>query len=255
MPRLLKLRGSNSNMADKKTVETQPTENADALDKARGFWENYSRIIIYVGVAIIVLIGGWFAYQNLVVAPKEEQAAELIFPAENLFDKMATAGFSKDSVNIVLNGGDLEGKKITGLLKIISQSGGTPAGNRAKYLAGASYLHINEYAKAIKYLEDFDGNGASQVESNAYMMLGHANAELDKKEAALKNYKKAASVNDKDEFFASNALLVAASYADAIGNSKEAINLYQQVKKNYPMSTAVQNGEVDKNLAKLGILE
>lgn len=242
-------------MADKKTVETLPTENVDTLDRAKGFWEKNSRPIIYVGVAIIVLIAGWFAYQNFVVTPKEEQAAEMLFPAENLFDKMATTGFSKDSVNIVLNGGDLEGQKITGLLKMISQYGGTSAGNRAKYIAGASYLHINEYAKAIKYLEDFDGNGASQVESNAYMMLGHANAELNKKDEALSNYKKAASVNDKDEFFASNALLVAASYADAIGNSKEAIDLFQQIKKDYPSSTAVQNGDVDKNLAKLGILE
>lgn len=242
-------------MADKKTVETLPTENVDTLDRAKGFWEKNSKPIIYVGVAIIVLIAGWFAYQNFVVTPKEEQAAEMLFPAENLFDKMATTGFSKDSVNIVLNGGDLEGQKITGLLKMISQYGGTSAGNRAKYIAGASYLHINEYAKAIKYLEDFDGNGASQVESNAYMMLGHANAELNKKDEALSNYKKAASVNDKDEFFASNALLVAASYADAIGNSKEAIDLFQQIKKDYPSSTAVQNGDVDKNLAKLGILE
>jgi TolA-binding protein len=122
-------------------------------------------------------------------------------------------------------------------------------------MVGASYLHISEFEKAIKYLSDFDGNGASQVQSKAYLLLGHAYAEQKKTTEALSNYKKAASVNEKDEFFAADALLTAAAYADATGNSKEAISLYEEVKDKYPTNTAVQNGEVDKNLAKLGVIK
>ena len=73
-------------------------------------------------------------------------------------------------------------------------NGGTAAGNRANYMVGASYLHIGEFAKAIQYLEDFDGNGASQVQSKAYLLMGHAYAEQKKTSEALSNYKKAASV-------------------------------------------------------------
>lgn len=244
-------------MSEKKEIEVTPVmaEPVETIDKVKGFWEQYSKPIIYVGSAIIVLVLSWYAYQNLVVEPKEQKASELIFPAENIFEKMATGGFSQDSVNIVLNGGDLQGKKVTGLLKIIKEYGGTDAGNRAKYMTGASYLHIKQFDKAVKYLADFDGKGASQVQSKAYILLGHAYAEQNKKDEALENYKKAGTVNSKDEFFAADALLLAGSYADAIGKTKEAIDLYKEVKEKYPANVAVQNGEVDKILAKLGVIE
>ena len=244
-------------MLDKQVTEptAKTVTTVEPLERARGFWDNYSKQIIYIGSAIIILIAAWYAYKNFVVAPKEVQASELIFPAENLFAKMASGGFSKDSVNIALNGGELDGKKVTGLLKIVSQYGGTAAGNRANYMVGASYLHIGEFAKAIQYLEDFDGNGASQVQSKAYLLIGHAYADQKKTSDALSNYKKAASVNGEDEFIASDALLTAAAYAESIGDTKEAISLYKEVTEKYPSNIAVQNGEVEKNLARLGEVE
>jgi len=237
-------------MADKNTTTT--AEQPDVVIKAKGFWDKYSKPIIYVGSAIILLIGGWYAYQNFIVAPKEKKASELIFPAENLFDKMASANFNKDSVNIVLNGGSLEGNKVTGLLSIISGYGGTKSGNRAKFMTGASYLQINEYDKAIKYLKDFDGKGADQVQSKAYILLGHAYAEKKSTDEALSYYKKAATVNSKDESITPYALLMAASYADATGKSKEAIDLYKELKEKFPTNTAVVYGDVEKHLARLG---
>ncbi len=244
-------------MLEKNVIEptTKPVVSVEPLDKAKGFWENYSKQIVYIGSAIIILIAAWYLYKNFVVAPKEAKASELIFPAENLFAKMASGNFSKDSVNIALNGGDLNGKKVTGLLKIASQYGGTAAGNRANYMIGASYLHIGEFAKALTYLQDFDGNGATQVQSKAYLLMGHAYAEQKKTSEALTNYKKAASVNSKDEFFAADALLTAAAYAESIGDTKEAISLYKEVTEKYPSNIGVQNGEIEKNLARLGEFE
>jgi TolA-binding protein len=248
-------------MSEKKLTEVAEVvtkaapEYVEPIDRVKGFWDKFSKPIIYVGSALILLIGGWYAYNAFIVAPKEEKAGELIFPAENLFAKMASTGFGKDSVNIALNGGELEGKKITGLLKIVNQYGGTSAGNRAKYMAGASYLHIKEFDKAIKYLSDFDGKGAWQVQSKAYVLMGHAYAEQKKTSDALNYYKKAASANEKDEAFSADALIMAAGYAESTGNAKEAISLYKKVKEKYPASQSVQNGEVDKNLAKLGEIE
>jgi TolA-binding protein len=240
-------------MAETKVTETT-VETTESVQHSKGFWDRYSKPIIYVGSAIILLIGAWYGYKKFIVEPKEREANELVFAAENLFDKMASVGFNKDTVNIVINGGELDGQKVTGVLKVISNFGSTAAGDRAKYMAGASYLHIKEFDKAIKYLKDFDGNGATQVQSKAYIMLGHAYAEQKKTADALSAYKKAASVNDKDEFFAADALLVAAAYAGATGDNKEAISLYEQVKQKYPSNIAVQNGDVDKNLARLGVV-
>ncbi|MEO7444047.1 MAG: tetratricopeptide repeat protein [Ferruginibacter sp.] len=234
---------------------TTQTEQYDAVHKARGFWNNYSKPIIYIGSAIILLIAAWFGYQNFVKAPKEQKSAELIFPAENLFDKMSTTGFSKDSVNIILNGGDVQGNKVTGLLSIIKNYSGTPAANRANYMTGAAYLHLQDFDKAIKYLKEFDGNGATQVQNRAYIMLGHAYAEQKKTSEALDYYKKAASLNEKDEAFTADALLIAATYAEETGKPKDAIDLLKKLKDNYPNSISVQNGEIDKYLAKLGEFE
>jgi tetratricopeptide (TPR) repeat protein len=243
-------------MAEKKVTTTKTTESTDAvINRARGFWAEYSKPIIYIGSAIILLIGGWYGYKYFIQAPKEEKANQAIFPAEALFDKMAAGGFNKDSSVIVLNGGNNDGVAVTGLLKVINNFDGTKAANRAEYMAGATYLHLKEFDKAIKYLKAFDADGAHQVKSKAYIMLGHAYAEQNKTAEALDYYKKAAAVNTKDEGTTADALFVAASYADATGNQKEAVTLYQQLKNDYPNATAVKSGDIDKYLARLGILK
>jgi len=241
-------------MADKRKITVADETDLTVL-RAKSFWDKNSKLISYVGSAIIIVIVGWYGYLNLVKNPNEKAAAKMIFPAENLFGKMASTGFNKDSVNIVLNGGILEGSNVPGLLKLINKYGGTESGNRAKYIAGACYLHIKEFDKAIKYLNEFDSHGANQIESRAYVMLGHAYAEKNKNTDALNYYKKAAEVNEKDEVMSAEALLTAAAFADATGNSNEAINLYQKLKEKYPSNSTVRSGEVDKYLAKLGILK
>ncbi len=239
-------------MAETKEVTTPTQETNEVLQKAKGFWASNSKTVIYAGTALILLLGGWFGYQKLVKEPKELKANETVFLAESVFDKMASGSFSKDSVNIVLNGGTLDGSSITGLLKVISNYGGTQAANRSRYMAGACYLHIKEFDKAIKYLKEFDGNGAGQVQSKAYVMLGHAYAEKKQTGEAFDYYKKAASVNEKDEAVTPDAMMLAASYAESIGKSKEAVELYKGLKEKFPAYIAVSNGEVDKLLARLG---
>ena len=156
---------------------------------------------------------------------------------------------------MVLNGWVSGNTQIPGMLKIMNNYSGTDVANRAAYIAGASYLHIKDFDKAIQYLKKFDANGASQVKSKADMMLGHAYAEQKKTDDALSYYKKAATdVSDKDDALAGDAWFIAASYADAIGNTKEAIDLYQKLKDNYPNYSAVQGGDVDKHLARLGVI-
>ncbi len=137
-------------------------------------------------------------------------------------------------------------------VKVISNYGGTRAGNRANYIAGATYLHLKEFDKAIRFLKDFDGNGASQVQSRAFLMIGHAYAEQNKQGDALEYYKKAANVNRKDEGITADALYMAATYADATGKNDEAKKLFNELKNDFPLYNSVRSGEVDKYLARLG---
>ena len=227
-------------------------EAADVVERAKGFWAAYSKHIIIVGTAVIVLLGGYLGYKYFVVIPNEKTANDLIFPAEKLFGKLAaTSSYNKDTVNMILNGDKANG--VTGLLKIAGSYGGTKSGNRAEYMIGACYLQLKQFDKAIKHLKEFDGNGATQIQSKAYILLGHAYAEEKKTDDALDYYKKAGSISDLDEGMASEAMFIAGRYADALGKSKEALEIFQNLKDKYPASQHVSTGEVDKYLASLGV--
>ena len=231
-------------------IEPIVTEDRNVLLE---FWNKNKKIISSLLLGIVVGVCAFFAYKKFIKEPKELEAAEMAFPAEKLFAAMASGNFSKDTTKLVLDGGILEGAKVTGFLKIIDKFGGTNAGNRATYFAGATYLHNGEFEKAIKYLKDFSSNGAYQTEIKKYTMLGHAYSELKKDNEALESYKKAANVNKKDENFTADALMVAGAFAEKIGKNKEAIEFYTEARDEYPNFGAVQNGDVDKYLAKLGV--
>jgi len=238
-------------MADKQ-VKAEQSDADVVVAKAKGFWAEYSKKIIIIGSVLIVLLGGYLGYKYLVKIPNENKANDLVFPAEKLFGLMASSSsYNKDTVNMVLNGDKAAG--VTGLLKIASSYGGTKAGNRAQYMIGACYLNLKQFDKAISHLKDFDGNGATQVQSKAYVLLGHAYAEQKKTDDALDYYKKAGNISDLDEGMASEALFLAGRYAEAMGKTKEATELFQELKDKYPASQRVSSGDVDKYLASLGV--
>jgi len=224
-------------------------DELEVVEKAKDFWFKYSKPVTYIATAIILVFGGWYLYKNFVVLPQQEKANDMIFPAENLFDKMAQEGFNKDSIGLVLNGSD----GITGVLKIANNYGSTPAGNRAKIIAGACYLHSGDFNNAVKYLSDVSSTKATQVQTTVYSMLGDAYSELKNSDEALSYYKKAAEVNDKDDFMTSEALYKEGLYAETIGKTDDAIAIYENIRDNYPKTAHA--AEMDKYLARLGVVK
>ncbi len=229
------------------------TENNMVLESTKKFWETNSKKISIAGIAIILLAAAWIGF-NKYGQSQDEKANEAIFLAEDLFGKMTNSSFNKDSVNIVLNGGDFNGYKVKGVLKVISEFGSTPTADRARFMAGACYLHIKEFDKAIKYLKEFDSHGASQIENRSLLMIGHAYAEKKNVAEAMNYYKKSAESNEKDETFASDSWMTYARFAEANGKTSEAIEAYKMLKSNFPTNAIVTSGEVDKHLARLGEL-
>jgi tetratricopeptide (TPR) repeat protein len=224
-------------------------KEVDAIQRARGFWLNYSRPLIYIGSAIIIILAGWLVYKYMFKIPKEEKANDAVFVTQKYFSDFSNA--SSDSIKINLAAKCLNGDgRNYGALKIINKYAGTAAANLSEYYAGACYLHLHQYDKAIKFLKDFDADGATQIKSRAYGMIGDASAELNKNDQALDYYKKAASVNDKDEYTSSEFLFRAALFAQSTGKTKEAIDLLKKIKEEYPLSEKA--ADVDRYLAKLG---
>ena len=225
-------------MSDKKTLDTGDQE---AVDKAIGFWENNSKKIITVSVAIIVVVGGYLGYKNLIQLPKEQKANEELFAAEN--------NFRKDSFNLALNGSG----STPGLLKVISKYSGTKAANLAHYYAGASYLQMGEFQKAVDQLSDFSANGAKQVEAKAEGLLGDAYAELKKNDDAIAHYKNAGTIFEEDQAISSEYLFRGAMLSEMTGKTDQGIELYQILKDTYPRTD--KGFIVDKYLARLGVVK
>ncbi len=226
-------------------------EDADVIQRARGFWANYGKPVMYISSAIIILLGGWLVYKYMFQIPKEEKANDQVFITQKYFSDFSNA--SADSVKLMLAAKCLNGDGTNpGALKIINKYSGTAAANLCDYYAGACYLQLKQFDKAIKFLKDFDADGATQIKSRAFGMLGDANAELKKNDEALDYYKKAANVDDKDEFTSSEFLFRAALFAQVTGKTKEAVELFKKIKDEYPLSEKA--ADVDRYLAKLGDL-
>ena len=97
----------------------------------------------YALLVIVVLVGGYFGYQNFIAEPKEKQATEAMFRAEEYY--------RLDSARLALNGDNIN----AGFIKIISRYGGTKAANLAAFYAGSCYLKLGDFNNAVKYLKDF----------------------------------------------------------------------------------------------------
>ncbi len=231
-------------MSDKKINKTE----VDVVEKARGYWENYSKPVMYAGSAIIVLIAAWTIYKYMFKVPKEEKANDIVFVTQKYFSEFSTATDSNkvQLATLCLNGDGTN----PGALKIINNYPGTDAANLCEYYAGACYLHLGQFDKAIKFLKEFDADGATQIKSRAFGMIADANAELNKNDEALSYYKKAADVNSKDEYTSSEFLFKAALFAETIGKTKEAVDLFKKLKSDFPLTEKA--ADADRYLARLG---
>jgi TolA-binding protein len=224
-------------MADKKHV-TESTHDEAIIAKAKDFWTRYQKIITIASIVIIVAIGGYYGYKNYILGPKEEKASDAIFKAEEYY--------RMDSLQKALNGDGLN----LGFVKVIDKYGGTKLGNLARFYAGDCFLRTGDYTKAVKYLEDFS-TSEKMVQARAYKLLGDAYSELGKNDDAISNYKKAAYHFPDDNTNSAEYLFFAAALAEKSGKTKEAIELYQDLKDKYPGTR--QSNDADKYLAKLGV--
>jgi tetratricopeptide (TPR) repeat protein len=206
--------------------------------KAKDFWSKYQKPVMAVCTAIIVLGGGWLGYKNYVKEPKEEKAIDAIFKAEDYY--------RKDSLQKALKGDGLN----YGFLKVIDKYGGTRAGKLARFYAGDCYLRTGDFANAIKQLKSFSSS-AKQVQARAYKLLGDAYSEQGKNDDAISHYKKAAYHFKDDKDASAEYLFFAAALSEKTGKTKEAIELYREIKDEFPGT--MKSNDAEKYLAKLGV--
>jgi TolA-binding protein len=215
-------------------------EEKNPVADIRHSWERYGKQVSYVLIAILLLVGGYIAYRNWIAEPNERKAVDAMFRAEYYY--------RVDSARLALNGDAAN----YGFLKVIARYGGTKAANLASFYAGSCYLKLGDYNNAIKYLKDFS-TSVEIIQERDYGLLGDAYSELNRKEEAAEQYKKAGTFNQKDETLSPEYLFRSGYLYESMGKTQDAITMYKMIKDRYPQS---QRGiEIDKYLARLGALQ
>ncbi|MBP2832349.1 tetratricopeptide repeat protein [Aquimarina sp. U1-2] len=200
---------------------------------------NQKYILGIVGLIAAVVLG-YLGYQKFIQEPKEQEAANEMFQAQQYFDN-AVNGNSvvRDSLYILaLNGG--EGKY--GFLEIIENYGSTKAANLANYYAGFSYLNMNKYQEAISYLDNFKSDD-EMLGPLALGGIGDAFSQLDQVEEALGYYEQAANLKT-NEFTTPKFLLKAAITALAVNKPEVAITHLERIKEEFPKSVEANQADV-----------
>lgn len=218
---------------------TQSTEGLSSLEKITLAYENKKKAINTAIVGIVVVVGGFFAYKNFVVAPNEEKASLAMVRAEQIY--------SIDSVSLALNGDATN----AGFLKIIKKYEGTPSANVAHFYAGSCYLKMGDFKSAIKHLNDFDAKG-TVLEHAKSGLLGDAYMETNDVKKAIEQYKSATSDADDDVYSPVYLQRLAVAYEKS-NQLDEAKKAYIRIRDEYPRS--MQNRDVEKSLAQLGVLD
>lgn len=128
----------------KETVEFFKDLDQDAL-KAEGFIERNAKLLIGIFGALVLAVLGYFAYQQFVIAPKNEEAMKGYLMAQK---SLAEGDQAKA----------LGGKSVAnpGFLGTATKYEGTTVGQLAAYNAGLIKFQEGKYSEAYNLLNQFE---------------------------------------------------------------------------------------------------
>ena len=199
--------------------------------------KNQKYIFIIVGLAAVIVLG-YLGFTKFIQEPKESEAMNDMFKAQQYFDQAVTATEKDSLFTLALNGG--EGK--FGMLDIVEEYKGTDAGNLANYYAGMAYLNMQDYQNAITYLSNFSGNDLA-LGPIAKGGIGDAFVQLNQPEDALDYYVKAAQMTTNN-YTTPMYLYKAGNIALQLGENDKALEYFTRIKEEFSNSTEATNIDV-----------
>ena len=220
-------------MSEKNTDEPI-VDVAEAFSKTELFIEKNKKTLILVFGAVVVLVGGYFAYKYWYVAGEEEKARTEMFKAEDYF--------GKDSINKAMNGDGVA----LGFTQIVDEYGITPSGNLAEYYLGICYLKKGQFEDAIEHLEAFNSKD-QMVAPEATGAIGDANMELGKVDEAITYYLKAAE-QKPNKFITPIYLKKAALAYEEKANYADAVKIYERIKNEF--AETIEGKEMEKYISR-----
>jgi len=196
----------------------------EAGNSTQNFVEKNQTWIIIVVAGILSLVGLFFAYKMIWMAPKETKAITEMYKAEFQFEQ--------DSFALALEN---PGEGYMGFIDIADNYSMTKAGNLANYYAGISYLRLGRFEAAISYLNDFDPTG-KVTPILKHGALGDAYGELGQMDKATSAHKKAINAED-NELMSPYYMYKLAMLYRSQKNQEESMKYFKKLKTEYPNST------------------
>jgi tetratricopeptide (TPR) repeat protein len=217
-------------MTKKKQITDSGLEGVEgALTKTEQFIEDNQQWIVRVVTGVLLLVAVFIGIKRFYLNPLEEEAHGQMFVAEQYFEV--------DSFNLALYGDG----NYSGFLQIIDDYGITKASNLAKYYAGISFLRTEQYEDAIDYLKKFKSKD-KMVAPVATGAIGDAYVQLGEIEVGLDYYLKAADLSENN-FTTPTYLMKAGLVQEELGEYKKALELYEEIRKDYPEYSRSNNIE------------
>jgi len=222
-------------MSKKKQQKQDSLQNVNtALSSAEVFVEKNKKILLYIVAGIILLVLLVLAFRNFYLKPRETDAANAIYKTQMVF--------ARDSFRIALEGN----AQIAGFKEIASEYSITKSGNLANAYAGICYYKLGDYNNAIKYLNQFDGKD-NTLSTTVLGLIGDCYANTGETDKAISYFEKAAAKTDDvtTPLFLKKAGVV----YESIQKPEKALEIYKQIKQNYPNS--IESQDIDKFIARI----
>lgn len=191
------------------------------VSKAEQFYNKNKRAIQIAGGVVAIAIIGFFGFRYMQQSKQTEANARIFFIEEY---------FKADSFDLVLNGNPKAADPI-GAIEFVEEYGGTPAGQRAAFMAGRAYVEKGDYESAIEYLKK------CKLDDEIFRplvigLLGDCYSETKDFEEAESYYKKAASYS-ANPLTTPKFLKKLGMVQEKLGKNKEAAESYSKIKKDY----------------------
>lgn len=217
-------------MAKKKQGTETGIEGVEgALTRTEQFIEDNQKWIVRIVTAVLAIVAIFIGVKRFYLNPLEEEALGQMFVAEQYFEV--------DSFNLALYGDG----NYSGFLQIMEDYGITKASNLAAYYSGISFLKTGQYEDAIEYLSKFKSKD-KMVAPIAAGAIGDAYIELGETEEGLSYYLKAAGLSENN-FTTPMYLMKAGLVYENLGRYNDALEVYEQIRRDYPEYSRSNNIE------------
>ena len=201
----------------------------EALSKSEQFIERNQNYLIGIVAVIVLLIAGYMGYTRFILEPREQEAREEMYMAEQHFER--------DSMRLALEG---DGTNL-GFLDIIADYRMTRSANLARYYAGIALLNLGEYEEAIDHLKKFRRRD-QLLGAMALGATGDAYLQLEDTRNALRYYERAAA-HQPNPLTTPAFLMKAGMVYEMKGRHGDALEAYQKIKDEYPNTNEGRNIE------------